>query len=223
MGVAECGSVPECAADETPTRVKDDSGAFACPTCKRPKAVCEAGCTGGKICVHGTKNDQSSGGSTTAGECRGKKAKKLKLRAKSAANKAFLQEASAEEVRTALVEVVDRFCDNEANAARCEKFQETLTGGMVVRKVEAKADETDVEVDVPEAQAAASRRLADDDDAESLLDAALGDPDATGGDIEISFDDGAADGMAGNNGQSRLAYSLSVMVLCGAVLPLLLV
>jgi hypothetical protein len=55
---------------------------------------------------------------------------------------------------------VARFCDKEDNADRCDKFQTALTDGMAVRIAKADNDETEVEVEVPDVEAATSRRLA---------------------------------------------------------------
>jgi len=223
--VGKCGAIGVCATDETPTRVKDESGAFACPSCKRAKAVCSTACSDGQLCVRKKKSEEAN---NTEGECRGKKAKKLRMLAKSAVNKAFLKGASADEIKATLQEIVDRFCDNEEHADQCEKFQATLTDGMVVKKVTSKNDEIEVQVEVPEevvvSRRLTSRRLADD--AGSLLDAAMADPDAAGGDISVTseevvnkaLDDGSA--VAGNS-QSFLTYSSSVLVVCGAMVPIL--
>merc|ERR1712072_126662 len=176
--VGKCGDIPECAADEAPSRVKDDSGAFACPTCRKPKPVCESACGTGKMCV------RSKGGESTS--CKSKKAKKLKMRAKTAVDKAFLKAATASETKAVLQEVVKRFCDKAQDDDKCDRFEDVLTEQMEVKLVAAKggsSDETEVQVDVPTVVEERLRRLAED--AGSLLDAAMADTDATG-DMEIS-------------------------------------
>jgi hypothetical protein len=166
-------------------------------------------------------------------------------------------------------EIVARFCDKEDNADRCDKFQTALTDGMEVRIAKAGNDETEVEVEVPAVEAAAtSRRLAGldtvhpsiynvvrtlctcihwtcvlsimehflmmlisicaaDDDAVSLLEAALADPDATD-ELQISAaagtntvppsGNGQSVDIAGGNGAHSLSISAcAIMLVCGTM------
>jgi len=221
--VAKCAAVSECEGDEKPTRVKDDSGAFSCPSCKPPKPVCAIACGTKQKCVRSKKKLEKGEDTSTEGECKNKKVKKLKMKAKSAADKAFLKDATADEIKAALQEIVDRFCDKEDNAEKCDKFQKALTDGMSVKIEKVKNDETDVQVEIPDVEAASvRRRLADD--TSSLLDAALADPDATG-DIQVSdntdTDTGNTDVDVGNSASSLSVNACAILLVCGTMASIL--
>jgi len=168
--VAKCGNLPACAADETAFRVKDDSGAFVCPTCKPAKPACSPACSAKQICSWRRNKNTST--------CRVKRQKNLKLKANRAADKAFLESATPEEIKAAIAEVVQRFCDKQENQAQCEKYEDTVVHNMEVLITSATAQELQVEVGLPNAVDSTRRRLGDEP--ADLLDSALADPDSTG-------------------------------------------
>ena len=86
-----------------------------------------------------------------------------------------------------------------------------------------KNDEIDVQVEIPDVEAASvRRRLADD--ASSLLDAALADPDATG-DIQVSdntvTDTGNTDVNVGNSASSLSVNACAILLVCGTMASIL--
>jgi len=170
LEVAKCGNLPACAANETALRLKDDSGAFVCPTCKPAKPVCSPTCSAKQIC--------SSRRNKSTPACRVKRRRSLKLKASRAADKAFLASATAEEIKAAIAEVVRRFCDKQENQAQCEKYEDTVISNMEVAITSANAQEVQVEVGLPNAADSIRRRLGDEP--ADLLDSALADPDSTG-------------------------------------------
>lgn len=196
--VGKCGNVPQCAANESPVRVKDDTGAFACPTCKPPRPVCSPACTTGQICARSKDAITQS--------CKAKKRMKLKLKAKvgDAATKAFFASATPDEMKATLQEVVNRYCDKEENAEKCDKYQDTVNDGMELSITSTGADEVQVQVDIPDIAVVDSRRLADD--ASSLLAGALTDPDATG---SITMTDESGSQPA--NGAQSLSVSSALL------------
>jgi hypothetical protein len=179
------------------------------------------------MCVRSKRKLDQGEDTSTEGECKSKKVKKLKMKAAAAVDKAFLKDATADEIKATLQEIVARFCDKEDNADRCDKFQTALTDGMEVRIAKAGNDETEVEVEVPAVEAAATSRRLADDDAASLLEAALADPDATD-ELQISAaagtntvppsGNGQSVDIAGGNGAHSLSVSAcAIMLVCGTM------
>merc|ERR1711918_50551 len=68
-----------------------------------------------------------------------------------AADKAFLASATPEEIKAAIAEVVQRFCDKQENQAQCEKYEDTVISNMEVAITSATAQEVQVEVGLPNA------------------------------------------------------------------------
>jgi len=131
---------------------------------------------------------------------------KLKLKAKvgDAATKAFFASATPDEMKATLQEVVNRYCDKEENAEKCDKYQDTVNDGMELSITSTGADEVQVQVDIPDIAVVDSRRLADD--ASSLLAGALTDPDATG---SITMTDESGSQPA--NGAQSLSVSSALL------------
>merc|ERR1711998_6539 len=86
----------------------------------------------------------------------------LKLKANRAADKAFLESATPEEIKAAIAEVVQRFCDKQENQAQCEKYEDTVVHNMEVLITSATAQELQVEVGLPNAVDSTRRRLGDE-------------------------------------------------------------
>jgi hypothetical protein len=172
--------------------------------------VCSPACSDKQRCVRGKDGNSS---------CKAKKVRKLKLKI-GAAIKAEAGDMTADEIKTVLGEIIQRFCDKETSDARrlCNDAA-TVIENMVVKITKKIADgEGEVEVDTPEEPAPSRRRLLATDD---LVNTACSDPEAAD---EFTFTDAAAAPAAPTAaGDSTSAASSTFMMTMATFLPVLAV
>lgn len=168
--VARCGKRDVCDDGEDPT---DNDG---CPSCRRarPKPTCDPACGEKQICVkkRPPRNNATTADGAGAGDvgnvCVGKKKpRKFKMKVRAGAKQlaqSFTSDATEEEIRAAVIELVARVCENPEFSKPCEENQQEIIDKLIVKINERVADEeVDFEVTMPEEapEEAPSRRLED--------------------------------------------------------------
>jgi hypothetical protein len=198
--VAKCkAGQRECEATERPSFVEGD----CCMSCKPAKPVCTTACLSTEICMW--KREEAADGSITrTAVCRNKKVVKFKVTAQAAQAKALLSGATEEEITALVQEIVQRYCDK--NADLCDKYK------MVLQQLKAKMVGDSIDVDVG-TETATGRRLLAETGAAAVVSNAMADQEATDGYTVSPTTDAPSAAIATEASPAILALAFSLLAL----------
>jgi len=148
--------VIECVKDLKRCDVEDDDVVLPgdrCPRCIAPKPACEPACSSNQRCVYRRLNPH-----VRTKVCVAPRKFRLKLKLKTAI-RAKIQSLDKKQVVRAIMEFVERFCERNSQADRCDKFKEHIRDSLKCNKRTNTTDGVELELDVADDRTLSGRRL----------------------------------------------------------------
>jgi len=180
-------SKKECDGEEEPVVLPGER----CSTC-RWKGACAKTCNNAKVCVRARERDNIKKVVLTCVKLRKLRFRLRKRNLTLADAWAKLKALTKDEIPNVLREMVERFCERNSQAKRCQRFSDVVRDSLVCKKKQEKDGDIEIEVEVADGDMeimSTRRRLAEDDTPAKFLEDAIEDNDIAGPEVLVEETD----------------------------------